>query len=399
MSQNPRMHIARASRRGFSLIELMVVVALITLLMTMMMPSYRKIKENAAAQVCMRNVGAIGQATQNYVAENEGTLPAGGNWWAAFGYWEKSINLNAIKGPRNMDWLCSVAPYLTGEFDSPWNIAADELRDQLDVVRCPLMYSDPQDASMYGTQDQDEWDDPRNIKNISYDYAVPKGKVLFNGPKGASIAEIRYQASKNNPTFRIGSKTYRGMKEINQPLQTDQVVAGADRVAMLFEGQDNLGGLAFGSAHKNSFDDLPTSLITDMDWVAPRRHHRIQSEPTQVVNGYDIPISGGGNVLFIDGHASYRPQRTMTWMAANRRQLMNTYFDENFNEVSSFNEAYYDPLWGDEADHHYDDPEPIQTLNVYQPAKFNIEKSEVHKNDAVMDYLNGKADGEDLFGD
>jgi prepilin-type N-terminal cleavage/methylation domain-containing protein len=65
------------SHAGFTLIEALVVVSLIALLLAMLMPSLRAMKEEGRAIVCLTNQHAIGQAFRMYGDANVDAYPYG----------------------------------------------------------------------------------------------------------------------------------------------------------------------------------------------------------------------------------------------------------------------------------------------------------------------------------
>lgn len=65
-------------RRGSSLVELLVVVAIIAMLMAALVPSLRRTMLMARNTVCMHNIHMIGQGLSQYRFENDGWLPTPG---------------------------------------------------------------------------------------------------------------------------------------------------------------------------------------------------------------------------------------------------------------------------------------------------------------------------------
>ena len=69
------MSVRAASVRGFSLIELLVVLAVATILLGLLMPTFRQLRESARQIVCANNQHQIGIALQTYATDNNDRLP------------------------------------------------------------------------------------------------------------------------------------------------------------------------------------------------------------------------------------------------------------------------------------------------------------------------------------
>jgi len=61
--------------RGFTLIELIIVIAIIGLLATIAMPEMNRVVDRAQSTACMGNLRQIGIAVTSYVADNDGKYP------------------------------------------------------------------------------------------------------------------------------------------------------------------------------------------------------------------------------------------------------------------------------------------------------------------------------------
>ena len=76
-----------STRSAFTLVELLVVVAIIALLLTMLMPSLGKAKNLARVAICGSNLGVIGRAVELYKSDTDSNEP----WWYSNGHdmpWE-----------------------------------------------------------------------------------------------------------------------------------------------------------------------------------------------------------------------------------------------------------------------------------------------------------------------
>ncbi len=63
------------SNRGFTLIELLVVIAIIAILAAILFPVFGRARENARRTSCASNLKQLGLAFQQYIGDNDGTLP------------------------------------------------------------------------------------------------------------------------------------------------------------------------------------------------------------------------------------------------------------------------------------------------------------------------------------
>lgn len=106
-------------RRAFTLVELLVVVAIILLLMAMLLPAIQRVRESANKVVCASHLRQIGQAVALYVASNQQLYPSGG------GDNPMPRTLNAVGMPsarleQDWGWMYQILPYL--EHDNLWRL-------------------------------------------------------------------------------------------------------------------------------------------------------------------------------------------------------------------------------------------------------------------------------------
>lgn len=78
---------SRQRKRGFTLLELLVVISIIAMLLSIMMPSLKDARERGKRAVCLANLRAIGQAIHVYALDNEDQLVPGDSRvaWEAWG--------------------------------------------------------------------------------------------------------------------------------------------------------------------------------------------------------------------------------------------------------------------------------------------------------------------------
>ena len=66
------------NRRGFTLVELLVVIGIIAVLVSILLPTLNKSRVAAKGVVCESNLRQFGFAIQMYVGQNKGMLPQKG---------------------------------------------------------------------------------------------------------------------------------------------------------------------------------------------------------------------------------------------------------------------------------------------------------------------------------
>ena len=66
---------------AFSLIELLVVMAIILTLLGILLPSLQGVRQRAYTTVCVSNLRQIGIAITNYLADNDGFFPLARGCW------------------------------------------------------------------------------------------------------------------------------------------------------------------------------------------------------------------------------------------------------------------------------------------------------------------------------
>jgi prepilin-type N-terminal cleavage/methylation domain-containing protein/prepilin-type processing-associated H-X9-DG protein len=118
----------RASRNAFTLIELLIVIALIAILAALLLPSLAKAKQSAKGVGCISNLRQWGQATHLYTTDNEDLLPQDGTpnpgnnatnvgWYIDLPkvmdlprYHSMPWRTNAGAEPGNVVWICPSNP-------------------------------------------------------------------------------------------------------------------------------------------------------------------------------------------------------------------------------------------------------------------------------------------------
>jgi prepilin-type N-terminal cleavage/methylation domain-containing protein len=153
--------------RGFTLVELLVVVAIVSLLIALLLPSLRQATEQARIAVCASNLHQWGHALTGYSADNHG-LTMGS---ARFSNYPEHQSAQSVR--RFPDYI-SIKPTKEGEWNveriNPYiNFAFDpERRTAGRILICPST-----DVAWYAEQIQAAWvtwETPRNFTHVPYSY-------------------------------------------------------------------------------------------------------------------------------------------------------------------------------------------------------------------------------------
>lgn len=115
-------------RHGFSLIELLVVVAVVAVLAALLLPAARTVRESGKRTACLGNMRQMGMAVFSYATDNHGLLPNVQIKVAAIPAWGTNPNINYT-------WCDD---RLAGKYlDLPSWAGAVSSRDGHNLLTCP----------------------------------------------------------------------------------------------------------------------------------------------------------------------------------------------------------------------------------------------------------------------
>src|SRR5436309_2126433 len=98
--------LGKFTRRGFTLVELLVVIGIIAVLLSILLPTLGKVRRQAYTLQCSSNMRQLSMAMLMYINDNKGRFPAAefspiagvypyGWWWP-----NELVRLNYVKNPN-----------------------------------------------------------------------------------------------------------------------------------------------------------------------------------------------------------------------------------------------------------------------------------------------------------
>lgn len=237
--------------RGFTLIELMTVIALVAVLLALLAPAIAQSQDDARRAACMNNLKQIGLAMHNY-HDVYNSLPPG---WVA-------KNAEAGTGP-SFGWMASVLPFV----------------DQ---------------APLFNTLDFNVFDknDPQRLQTVIPVYRCPSDPMVDLNPIRGKFASASYSGNAGNERLPGSIDTplkTNGMFWLNSNCRFQHITDGMSNTFMVGERcLDSASGIWVGTTKNRNENDA----------VSDGSHHaRLNAS----IESFSSRHPGGANFVMGDG--------------------------------------------------------------------------------------------------
>ena len=307
------------ARRGFTLVELLVVIGIIALLISILLPALNQARESASAVKCLSNVRSFAQATAQFAADREGRM-IDSQMRQSFGFGRQPDGSVAGGGGQgSVPKILSDQGYLN-------------LQEDPEIIFCPsaaeegIQFGGPPNLR-HGTVST-KWTRDFTADGRGYEIGDPDGNPFFSEGSYAVNGWVIYtKQTPRSATFTSGD------------VIRDFEVRGSPRDAIkdeLFFGQISrarestrtpvIGDAVWSEAFPfEGMPGEPTLMSPDVtnpwpDYASDPSSRGVSGENHQL-NRYVVARHGEGvNLAFLDGHAE-RVQNLaklweLTWHAA-----------------------------------------------------------------------------------
>ena len=277
---------------GFTLVELLVVIAVIGMLVALLLPAVQSAREAARRTQCQNNFKQISLALQNYHSAI-GTFPPGSRWTSDYFGWSWGVYIL----PQMEQGTVYDRLNITEGFLSPNNWAV--MGTKIDYFLCP---NSPNNQIAWIECCSGRQNGPNSVDDLRQSNMAGVSDSVGNGPNGAPSSRARTDGN--------------GMLFLNSEIRFKNVVDGTSKTLILGEitsalGSHPSGGVAWIGHMWGHWNTQTTALgingvgsipggrddaVDPLDGDGGNRHTEYWREV-----GFSSYHPGGAFFTFVDG--------------------------------------------------------------------------------------------------
>ncbi len=250
-----------ARRRGYSVVEVMVAVAIMSILIALLLPAIQAIHQQARSTQCANNLMQIGLALANY-ASTHSVLPPG--------VVDAQGPIKNLPSGCHHSWTVQILPYL----------GLENIYRHIDMKR--------------------------GVYDASNQTALDARIAVFLCPASALPGPSNYAGCHHHVEAAIDAQNH-GVLYLNSHVRLDEIPDGSSRTILAGEFASGMSSLGWASGTRSSLRNTGATINIG-DWPAGSSFH-----PPSKWNSRDIPgvaalvKSGALPLGFVGGFSSFHP--------------------------------------------------------------------------------------------
>jgi prepilin-type N-terminal cleavage/methylation domain-containing protein/prepilin-type processing-associated H-X9-DG protein len=335
MCISPPVFNRKTARRGFTLVELLIVIAIIAVLIALLLPALTKARQEANTLACLSNLRQIGIAAAMYSSEfgnstlpveifadgHNGTDPSGGDWAFSDQWFVVLVARGYLPKPMVAQFDASTPPRPTPNLSYEYN----------SVLVCPETQAA---QAIIGTA---------HFSTISNGTAVPGSDGFFQGHYLDSPSYVLDPPAKNSRYWTASTSYGINGCVLNFKSGGTPQAAPCWACGDLFQGPLKLNQLRHPSQLAFILDGNGFNLSSNFAYRISNRHGGGKD-----ASYAQAQSTGTTNVLFFDGHADNFPRKQLMWFC--NGSVETDYLSTSPTALGSFvsdavTGGFTDPYW------------------------------------------------------
>ncbi|QDT64678.1 DUF1559 domain-containing protein [Calycomorphotria hydatis] len=315
-------------QKGFTLVELLVVIAVISVLIALLLPAVQQAREAARRSECKNKLKQIGLALHNYhdsylqfppsvISDVTPESSTGGNCWSDSQPWASDTR----RVNTYMPWSVAILPFLEqaglyARIDSshPIRTHPDSIFSSLRPLTNTFLYSTPMPAYRCPSHPSDRAQNGEPIDSTTHTTAFTSSYV---GVMGGSRAELSTSPSKSQIFACVAASAERGLSDngvfvVNGKIKMKNITDGTSNTLMVAENRTQTWNLSSREyswsssiGRSNTFPDIAmlTSVVDGINFTP------VESDTgngvVQTVREFGSYHVGGAQFTFTDGSVHF----------------------------------------------------------------------------------------------